>query len=52
MKPLKLIKNETHTFSFLAQAYLLDGKSDKAINYINKAISLCPNRMILRIRDI
>ena len=34
--------NQHIHFSFLAQAYVLDGKKDKAINYINQSISLCP----------
>ena len=37
-------ENKHIHFSFLAQAYLLDGKKEKAINYINQSISLCPNK--------
>ena len=44
-------ENKHIHFSFLAQAYLLDGKKDKAINYINNLFH-SRIRMILRIRDI
>ena len=39
----KVMKKIKHIhFSFLAQAYLLDGKKEKAIEFIDKSLSLYP----------